>query len=150
MSVGNAVKAHILAATILLNPQSTTSRVDGETFNITDGNPVPFWDLSRLIWRASGDITPLKDVTVFPAWLALGLATTAEWAFFVLTLGQMKPKTLNRLTVSHCMRTHTYKIYKARRVLGYNPIPDLENGIERSVKWEMQKRKEKNQHLDRS
>lgn len=44
VSVGNAVKAHILAATILLNPDSTASRVDGETFNITDGNPVPFWD----------------------------------------------------------------------------------------------------------
>ena len=59
-------------------------------------------------------------------------------------------KTLNRLVVLHRVRTHTYNIDKARRVLGYNPVPDLENGIERSVKWEMQKRKEKKGDLDRS
>ena len=141
VSVGNAAKAHLLAAAALLDPNRAASRVDGEVFNIADGNPVPFWDLSRLIWRASGDFTPLENVTVIPVWLALGLATAAEWAFFILTLGQKKPKTLNKLVVLHCVRTHTYSIDKARRVLGYNPVPDLENGIKRSVEWEMQRRK---------
>ena len=37
-----SVKAHFLAATVLLNPDLTKSKVDGETFNITDGSPVPF------------------------------------------------------------------------------------------------------------
>ena len=87
LSVGNAAKAHLLAATVLLNPDRTASRVDGEAFSITDGNPVPFWDLSRLIWRATGDMTPLKNDTVIPVWLALALASTAQWAFFILTLG---------------------------------------------------------------
>lgn len=140
VSVSNAAKAHLLAATILLNPDRAASRVDGEAFNITDGNPIPFWDLSRLIWRATGDVTPLKDVTVIPVWLALGLASLAEWTFFILTLGQKKPKALNKLVVSHCVRTHTYNINKARQALGYNPVPELENGIKRSVEWEMQKR----------
>ena len=139
VSVGNAAKAHLLAAAALLEPNRAASRVDGEVFNITDGNPVPFWNLSRLIWRASGDFTPL---TVVPVWLALGLATTVEWAFFIFTLGRMKPKTLNKLVVMHCVRTHTYNTDNARRVLGYNPVPDLENGIKRSVEWEMQKRQE--------
>ncbi len=142
VSVGNAAKAHLLAAAALLNPNRAASRVDGEAFNITDGNPVPFWDLSRLIWLASGDFTPVENVTIIPVWLALGLATTAEWTFFILTLGQKKPKTLNKLVVTHCVRTHTYNIDKARRALDYNPVPDLENGIKRSVEWEMQKRKE--------
>ena len=142
VSVANAAKAHLLAAAALLDPNRAASRVDGEVFNITDGNPVPFWDLSRLIWRASGDFTPLESVTVLPVWLALGLATTVEWAFFIFTLGRMKPKVLNKLVVMRCVRTHTYNIDKARRVLGYNPIPDLENGIKRSVEWEIQKRQE--------
>ena len=142
VSVGNAAEAHLLAAAALLDPNRAASRVDGEVFNIADGNPVPFWDLSRLIWRASGDFTPLENVIVIPVWLVLGLAITAEWTFFILTLGQRKPKTLNKLVVTHCVRTHTYKIDKARRVLGYNPVPDLENGMNRSVAWEMQKRKE--------
>ena len=142
VSVGNAAKAHLLAAAALLDPTRAASRVDGEVFIITDGNPIPFWDLSRLIWRASGEFTPLENVTVIPVWLALGLAITSEWTFFILTLGQKKPKTLNKLVVMHCVRTHTYNIDKARRVLGYNPVPDLENGIKRSVEWEMQKRQE--------
>lgn len=143
VSVSNAAKAHLLAATILLNPDRAASRVDGEAFNITDGNPVPFWDLSRLVWRAAGDVTPLKDVIVIPVWLALALAILAEWAFFILTVGQRKPKALNKLVVSHCVRTHTYNIDKARQALGYDPVPELETGIKRSVEWEMQKRKEK-------
>ena len=143
VSVANAVKAHLLAATVLMNPDRTTSKVDGETFNITDGNPVPFWDLSRLIWHATGDVTPLKDVTVIPAWLALLFASAAEWTSLILTLGQKKPEMLNKLVVSHCVRTHTYNIDKARHALGYNPVPELEDGIRRSVEWKMQKRKEK-------
>ena len=87
VSVGNAVKVHFLAATVLLNPDRTTSQVNGEIFNITDGDPVPLWDLSRLIWRAMGDITPLKDVTVIPVWLAMLMASAVEWVFFILTLG---------------------------------------------------------------
>ena len=143
VSVSNAANAHLLAPAALLDPNRAASRVDGQVFNIADGNPVPFWDLSRLIWRASGDFTPLENVTVIPVWLALVLATTVEWTFFILTLGQKKPKIINKLVVMHCVRTHTYNIDKARRVLGYNPIPDLENGIKRSVEWEMQKRQER-------
>ena len=149
VSVGNAAEAHLLAGAALLHPNRAASRVDGEVFNITDGNPVPFFDLSRLIWRASGDFTPLENVTVIPAWLALGLAATAEWTFFILTLGQKKPKVLNKLLVTHCVLTHTYNMDKARRVLGYDPVPDLENGIKRSVEWEMQKRKESKRDFKR-
>lgn len=143
VSVDNAVKAHLLAATALLYPGRNASRVDGEAFNVTDGNPVPFWDLSRLIWRTTGDITPSENVIVIPVWLALCLASTVEWVFFLLTLGQKKPRIIkNKLVVSHCVRTHTYNINKARSALGYNPVPELENGIKRSVEWEMQVRKE--------
>ena len=38
---------------------------------------------------------------------------------------------------------HTYNIDNARHALGYNPMPELEDGIKRSVEWEMQKQKEK-------
>ena len=50
---------------------------------------------------------------------------------------------LNKLVVSHCVRTHTYSIEKVRQALGYNPVPELEDGIKRSVEWEMRKRREK-------
>ena len=52
---GNAASAHVLAAKALLNPCYAPGKVDGEAFNITDSNPVPFWDLSRLVWCAAGD-----------------------------------------------------------------------------------------------
>ncbi|KAF6230358.1 hypothetical protein HO133_004700 [Letharia lupina] len=35
---------------------------------------------------------------------------------------------LRTLVVSRRVRTHTYNIDKARQALGYNPVPELENG----------------------
>ena len=139
-SASNAAHAHVLAAKALLDPSRAMGPVAGEAFNITDGNPVPFWDLSRMIWRPAGSFTPIEKVTVLPVWLAMSLAAVTEWIFFVCSLGRKKPKAMNKLVVSYCVRTHSYSIEKARKILGYNPVSDLEEEIKRSVKWEMLKR----------
>ncbi|MCJ1250440.1 hypothetical protein MMC30_007668 [Trapelia coarctata] len=139
-SASNAANAHVLAAKALLEPSRAMGPVAGEAFNITDGNPVPFWDLSRMIWRPAGTFTPVEKVNVLPVWFAISLATVTEWMFLICTLGRRKPEAMNKLVVSYCVRTHSYSIEKARKVLGYNPLSDLEKEIERSVKWEMQRR----------
>ena len=56
VSVENVARAHLLAAKALLNHQEEP-KVGGEAFNITDGDPIPFWGFERLIWRAAGDTT---------------------------------------------------------------------------------------------
>lgn len=139
-SASNAAHAHILAAKALLDSSRAMGPVAGEAFNITDGNPVPFWDLSRMIWRPAGNSTPIDKVAVLPVWLALSLAAVTEWVFLICTLGRRKPEAMNKLVVSYCVRTHSYSIAKARKILGYDPVSDLEEEIKRSVEWEMQRR----------
>ena len=141
ISVENAAAVHVLAARALLDPSRAQGKVYGEAFNVTDQNPIPFWNLSRLVWRAAGDNTPLEKVHVIPVWLALIMASIAESLYLVFTFGRQKPASLNKLLVTYCVRSHTYKIDKVKQVLGYSPVPALEAGIERSVAWELRKRK---------
>lgn len=145
---GNAGKAHILAAKALLSPNRANGKVDGEAFNITDGEPRRFWDIMRLVWRAAGDKTQLEDVTVVPAWLAVMMAQGAEWIFWIFTLGRKRPQLLNVLIVKHSVLTHTYDITKARKRLGYEPVPDMEGGILRTVEWELRKQRGKEREKD--
>ncbi|KAH8647069.1 hypothetical protein BGZ60DRAFT_391407 [Tricladium varicosporioides] len=138
-SVSNAVQAHILAARILLDPVKREG-VEGEAFNINDGNPVHFWDLTRIMWRAAGRST--SRYVVLPAWFALALAWVAEVICSVFTLGKKRPQSFNRLVVSYCVKDHTYSIVKAQRVLGYSPVVGLEEELRRSVSWELGNRRE--------
>ena len=138
--VGNAATAHLLAAKALLRPGSVREQVDGEAFNISDGAPVPYWNLMRTIWNAAGDTTKVENVTIIPAWAALAIAGMVELAFWVLTLGLKRAVVFNREVVRFCLHTHTYNIDKAKKHLGYNPTVDLEGTIQRAVAWEVRRR----------
>lgn len=145
--VGNAVQAHLLAGQKLLDSVSKagssslepSARVDGEAFFITDGLALPFWTFARMIWRIAGDKTTEDQVTVIPAWLALGLANGMDWAFYLCTLGRVRPPLkLSPLYIGYTISNHTYDISKARARLGYNP--DAENReahIRKAVDWEL-------------
>lgn len=139
VSVGNAAKAHILAANALLDPERASGKVDGEAFHITDGKPVRFWDNSRLVWRAAGDTTREEDIIVIPAWLAMAVAIVVERAMWILTLGRQRPLVFRKQVISYAVRPWTFNIDKARARLGYHPVPEWEEGIKRSVDWEIAK-----------
>ena len=69
-SADNAGTAHVLLFRALLaqlgNPSAP--EVDGEAFNITDGERRPFWDFPREIWRAAGwEPQPNEHVQRLPA-----------------------------------------------------------------------------------
>ena len=130
---GNAAKAHILAAKALLYPDQAHGKVAGESFLITDGQPRKFWDAAHIIWRAAGDKTRYEDNIVIPAWFALLMARVIEWACLIFTLGRVTPVRLNTHSITHAVQQHTYKIDKARRRLGYDPVPDFEGGFQRAV-----------------
>ncbi|MCJ1309873.1 hypothetical protein MMC25_003534 [Agyrium rufum] len=121
LSVENAVAAHLLVARALLDPNLAKGKVDGEAFNITNRRHVPFWDLSRLIWGASGKLDPAPHVVAIPAW--------------------MKPQNLNELVILYCINNHTYNVDEAGKVLGYKPMPShLVEIIGRSVELEAKRR----------
>ena len=139
VSSANAATAHLLAVKALLDPSETKGKVNGQAFNITDGNPMPFWDLCRIVWGAAGDTADPRQVTVIPPWIAYILAILAGMFYNVITLGRKSPP-LNRQVVRACVNDFTYNIEKARAVLGYNPVVRTEEVLQASVRWELQRR----------
>ena len=150
MHVYNAVNAHVLPAKALLDAGLAEGKVHGEAFIITGRSRFQLWDLSRLIWNAAGSTTPTNTATEIPAPVALMMAAIAEWAFWIFTLGQRKPQSLNKPAVLYCTKNHTYNIDKARVFLDYKPVPNLiESGVETSVAYEVQQRAAKSKQASK-
>ncbi|MCJ1376667.1 hypothetical protein MMC20_007911 [Loxospora ochrophaea] len=151
--VGNVATAHVLAAKALLASTTSTAdssrpKVDGEAFLISDGDPQPFWDFSRRTWRHAGDTTEPESIKVIPAWLALFMAGALEWAFFIFTLGQVKPPlNISRLYIRYAVYNFTYNIDKAKTRLGYRPVVDHDGHLKRSIAWELENHGEKYEGL---
>ena len=143
---GNPAKAHILAAKALLNPDRARGTVSGEAFNITDGQATRFWDSAHVIWRAAGDKTRYGNVTVIPAWIALCMAHLTEWFCWIFTLGRVTPIKFNAHAIIHATQQHTYNIDKARKRLGYDPVPDVEGGLQRAVAEFLRETREKSKN----
>jgi len=143
VSVGNVATAHLLAAKALLADCEgrTGPKVDGEAFFITDGTPLPFWDLERKVWAAAGDRTPAAEVTILPGWLVLALVSTVEWMYWIFTLGRKRPKTYTRHLIEFTCLSRTYSIEKARERLGYVPVDDMDKTIQEGVDWALKEMK---------
>jgi sterol-4alpha-carboxylate 3-dehydrogenase (decarboxylating) len=139
VSAENSAHALLLAMRALLDPSKAQGKIHGEAFNITDGNPLPFWNLARMTWRAAGDKTELGDVRVIPAWTAHGMARLGEFFSSFMFWSDKTPE-LNSHVVNFCTSTYTYDISKAKRMLGYNPVAQTEQVLKEAVEWEMNRR----------
>jgi sterol-4alpha-carboxylate 3-dehydrogenase (decarboxylating) len=133
---GNAADALILAAKALVREKLATGdmRVDGEAFNITNGDPRPFWDVSRMFAAAAGRPVKPEQIRVLPVWLALAMASLVEWAYWVFTLGRKQPA-MTRAGLGYTVIQRTFSIEKARKRLLYEPRVGLEEGMRRGVEW---------------
>jgi len=104
----------------------------GEAFFITNGQPLPFWDFPRTLWyRYNGHVDDMKHLIVLSLWIALWLAWFAE--IFSWISGRSVQFT--RYRVKYTATSRYYNIEKARRILGYEPLFGLDEGINRSVAW---------------
>ena len=136
-SADNAAMAHVLLAKALLASQGNP-KVDGEAFNITDGERHRFWDFPRTIWKAAGwEPQPNARTQVLPTGLAMIVAIVLEWLFMIFTLGTRRPSLLSKQQVEYSCFTHTYRIDKAKERLGYAPVAGFEDGISKSVHWSL-------------
>ncbi|GAA5849221.1 hypothetical protein JCM8547_006480 [Rhodosporidiobolus lusitaniae] len=104
--------------------------IAGQAFFITNGEPVPFWDFPRAVWAAYNGHEP-KKTYVLPAFV--GLAAAAAGEVIMGWLG--KTPNLTRGKVVYSTVNRYYNIEKSRRVLGYEPIVGVEEGIKRAVAW---------------
>ncbi|GAO45950.1 hypothetical protein SAICODRAFT_8072 [Saitoella complicata NRRL Y-17804] len=126
----NAAHAHLLAANQILSPDpSIVSTVAGEAFFITNASPIYFWDFPRTLWSHLSHVSSRH--LILPRSLAVVLAGAAEcWSWIV-----GKEPGFTRFRVKFSCANRYYNIGKARRVLGYEPIVGLEEGIRRSLAW---------------
>lgn len=139
-SADNAAIAHVLLAKALLARDPGAQKVEGEAFNINDGQHHRFWDYPHAVWRAAGHEVKVHDVWVLPTWLALVVADLMEWLFWLFTMGTKRPAQLSRQQVEYSCFTHTYNIEKAKVRLGYVPVltPSFEEGIRKAVAWTLE------------
>ncbi|KAJ6508876.1 C-3 sterol dehydrogenase [Mycena sanguinolenta] len=112
-------------------PETSPLQVAGQVFNITNGEPVYFWDFPRLVWHHFGLMYPemskkhRKGIWVLPKDLGMMLAAGMEWWGWLIG----KDATLTRFKVGYSCAHRWHNIEKARRVLGYEPKVGLEEGV---------------------
>jgi nucleoside-diphosphate-sugar epimerase len=119
--VDNAADAHLLAADRL----SPGSPVAGKVYFISQGEPVPMWDMVNRLLRAAGAPPVTRSV---PTWLALALASIFETAHR-LTNNPREPR-LTRFVVHELSTAHWFDLAAARRDLGYAPAVSIAEGLE--------------------
>jgi len=107
-----------------------TEKVDGEAFLITNDQSCFFWDFSRMIWRACGDTTKPSQVWKLSREFGMLLAAVFEWVYWIAQWGQPN---LTRQVIRYSAMTRYFNIDKAKRRLGYRPVINLEDGVNRGV-----------------
>ncbi|GAA5889861.1 hypothetical protein JCM6882_004344 [Rhodosporidiobolus microsporus] len=114
---------------------SSPLTVAGQAFFITNGEPVTFWSFARAVYHAySGQPQRWWDPLVFPGSVGMLFATLAEWAG---ALQGKKPLEcgVNRAYMQYVLKDMYFDIERARRILGYESVESLADGIRTGVEW---------------
>ncbi len=120
--VDNAADAHLLAADRL----APGSPVAGKAYFITQGEPLPLWDMVNRILTAAG----LPPVTkTIPAPIAYAAGWLCENVYGLLGLESEPPMT--RFVAGELSTSHWFNIDAARRDFGYRPAVSLDEGMKR-------------------
>lgn len=124
--IDNAAEAHVRAAD-KLEPDSP---VAGRPFFISNGEPLPLWELiDRML--ACADLPPVrKSVSATTAYCAGGLL---ELAYTLLRRSDEPPMT--RFVARQLATAHWFRIDAARSAFGYEPQVSVDEGLQRLREW---------------
>jgi nucleoside-diphosphate-sugar epimerase len=106
------------------------SEIEGQAFNITNGQPIQIRDLAQRLFRALGIDTRFVSI---PRTAAIALATVSEQVA-KLRPGQPEPR-LTRYGVGLLGYSQTLSITAAREKLRYEPTVSIDEGIRRYAQW---------------
>jgi nucleoside-diphosphate-sugar epimerase len=124
--VDNAAEAHVLAADRL----APGSPIAGRAYFISNGEPMPLWDLVNRILAAGG----LPPVTRrVPLWSALAAGWCLEKVYGMFWPDAEPPMTL--FLARELATAHWFDIAAARRDLGYEPRVNIDEGMRRLAEW---------------
>jgi nucleoside-diphosphate-sugar epimerase len=120
--IDNAADAHLLAADRL----SPDSPVAGRVYFISNGEPLPVWDLVNAI-LAAAELPPVTRTV--PAGVAVALAWVLEVVYGVLRIEREPPMT--RFVARELATSHWFDLTAARRDLDYRPAVSVAEGLRR-------------------
>uniref|UniRef100_C6E976 3-beta hydroxysteroid dehydrogenase/isomerase n=1 Tax=Geobacter sp. (strain M21) TaxID=443144 RepID=C6E976_GEOSM len=119
--VDNAAEAHLNAAD-RLQPGSAPA---GKAYFISNGEPIPLWEMVNRILAAAG--VPPVTRQVSPG-LAYGAGVICETLWRVLRLSGEPPMT--RFVAKELATAHWFDLSAARTDLGYHPRISIDEGLE--------------------
>jgi nucleoside-diphosphate-sugar epimerase len=120
--IDNAADAHLLAADRL----SPGSPVAGRAYFISNGEPLPVWDLVNAI-LAAAELPPVTRTV--PAGVAFALGWVLEVVYGVLRIEREPPMT--RFVARELATSHWFDLTAARRDLDYRPTVSVAEGLRR-------------------
>lgn len=124
--IDNAAEAHLLAADRLV----PGSPVAGKVYFISNGEPLPTWELVNRILAAGGVAPVTRRV---PAGAAYAAGWLLEAVYALLWPGAEPPMT--RFVARELATSHWFDLTAARRDLGYQPRVSIDEGLRRLAAW---------------
>jgi 2-alkyl-3-oxoalkanoate reductase len=124
--IDNAAEAHLRADEAL----GDRPEISGRVYFISQGEPVPLWDMVDAILAAGGRPPVRGSISVGTA---RRIGAALEW--FYGTFGLSGEPRLTRFVVDELSASHWFDISAARRDLGYAPRVSTEEGLERLAAW---------------
>jgi nucleoside-diphosphate-sugar epimerase len=123
--IDNAAEAHLLAADAL-----SAGRAVGKAYFISNGEPLPVWELVNRILVAAA--LPPVERTV-PVWAALGAGVALEGLY--RAFGSAAEPPMTRFLARELATAHWFDLTAARRDLGYEPRVSIDEGLTRLRAW---------------
>jgi 2-alkyl-3-oxoalkanoate reductase len=124
--VDNAARAHLQAADCL----APGSAVAGKAYFITNGEPLPLWEMVNRI-LAAGGLPPVTQ-SISPR-LAMTAGVICEGIWGLFRLSGEPPMT--RFVAHELATSHWFSIEAARRDFGYKPEVSIDEGLVRLRAW---------------
>ncbi len=120
--IDNAASAHLLACDRL----TPGSPIGGRAYFISNGEPMPMWELVDRI-LAAGDLPPVTKSV--PLWLAITVGWVMERSYATFRPDSEPPMT--PFLARELATSHWFDLSAARRDLGYVPLVSITEGLER-------------------
>jgi len=124
--VDNAARAHLQAADQL----APGSAVAGKAYFISNGEPLPLWEMVNHI-LAAADLPPVTKNISPRAALAIGTLCEKLWTLFRLS-GEPP---MTRFVAHELASAHWFDLTAARRDFGYAPETSIDEGLRRLKIW---------------
>jgi nucleoside-diphosphate-sugar epimerase len=124
--IDNAALAHIQAADHL----DTGSAVAGKAYFLSQGEPLPIWEVVNRILDAGG--LPPVTRTISPTLAYLVGAVLEQIYTFCHLKGEPH---MTRFVARELSTAHWFNLSAARRDFGYQPVVSFDEGIERLRAW---------------